>query len=654
MTAVEAMQQLRVSFGDPLWMELLEKKKNQEQQQEQPEGIYHHHHHREEDIMRRPKKILGKIAWSKEVRVTRGVEKVQKDHLLCRKESFEFRTASSRRERRSSSKSRASSVGQIALAAHLAAFKRETSQSSIIPIFSKEQPNLRFFDGGAFEEWKDRAHRAKEKREKIEEDKARRTLESLLRPERRREKEVLKERQKKMLEKVFVALFASFFADELEADHDRAWAAASFASNALGGTPMVLAEEEKTTDTPKTVVDEETKSQRRKSSFCLGVIEDIQRRGSRTRRGSLGLVKNSKGSTHVSYSAKALAIQRRRIERIEKAVKVIRKWWFDRKVRKTLGHSASWVPTVLRSFVRLGETSYFTRKRCRCADRIRAFLLAVKRSGVDAIRRLLRAVKKVQVVIRSASQCRKARVTLLERAFAREEKRYRDFLAGQRKRNERLALKRMFADPIFGHRTQKLFDAKEKMRHLLFEAPAAKRIDTKLKHLRRRQLPKLTHSSEKKKTQRRTSNLGNDDSLLRSFPVAEKRRLCEAILKNQRRRHCGTSLRHCGGSYEVNVNDVRDLFFGDQAPSSNLCALCEPSSSKNKRKPFLLLTPEQGALQELRHFIHHNNTHQSNTDLFYLEQEEDYEGGKKSSPFNNNNNNNNDDDDDERGCTTEP
>ena len=612
MSAVEALRQLRVSFGDPSWIDVAQTPKRFERPQSHPPRL-----ERVESRRRPPHKFqptpvkITRPAPLKRPTTSPGLPSMEKKVTKPTTQVVHRRR---------------SSASQIALAEHLEKIEKATTvlfQSSRETRLIESDHHL----DASLIHWKDRAMRVQEKRRRMIEEKERKTRDILARPEKRKEKEAQLTRQRQFLVAVFTICAADFFKREHKANNDREWAAAALGSNALGGTPIVAEGDDDARAAAalirfeRTIKDDEDlllpKNNRSALTTTSDKMPDFEadhrRRTSNVvpRRRSSSIY----GAALGAPSAKTLAIQRKRVERIEKAVKIIRKWWFDRKVKRTLNLANDSVPTVLRSFVRFGECAHFKRKRERCVLRIVDFLLAVKRSGFNAIRRLVRAVKRCQATIRASSQCRAARLLVLERAFQREERLYRDFLIAERKRAEVAAVKRMCLDPIFGWRTARLFDANQRMRDLITKDPASKRMRARLRALKRRQhLHDLkNHPEEDRRPSSRKYSVKRhlnddddddpDDSVLKPCPVPTRKLACDAILTNQRRlfrKHLDKNRRHTR-SYDAKIDDVRDLFFNENSSPKTLCV------QKRMFQPFLLLTPHGGGLDEIRDYIRRNH-----------------------------------------------
>ncbi len=121
----------------------------------------------------------------------------------------------------------------------------------------------------------------------------------------------------------------------------------------------------------------------------------------------------------------------------------------------------------MRRYITRIHHRYKLAKRAVSADVVAEFLSGAAVSGKYAIRRMQKAVRCFQRVARNWIASRHARVAVLERAFLREERRYRDELGLMRKHRQSVAMRHMAKDPAFSERAVALEAANTKLAKLL-------------------------------------------------------------------------------------------------------------------------------------------------------------------------------------------
>lgn len=416
--------------------------------------------------------------------------------------------------------------------------------------------------------WDVRHKRAATKRRKLEALRLKHCGEIAGRPEARRKRRALMELQRRLMTCVVLARLAVFLGNELETDRN-AWKA-----------------------------NEEARLTRQPSER--------------------------------SHSFQSSRDERRRLV-FARAGNRIKRWFVDRTVVYKLDTNPL-QRALLRRLVARIESSFLARRNKRSVRLLIDFLYATRRSARVAIKRVSRATRKVQDAVRQWRACRSARLLVLERLFVREERLRRDQLIEDRRDQELRALERTKSHPIFGVHAARLFDASNRLHKLL---------SLQGRSLVARRLRATAASSRRVKTSPldddETANLAQQGSLELNSVCAEsvfvqcqprdRRVFVEAVLRNQRRRYRLNldEKRLQALTFRAGVDDVKRLFFGPHNRDADKKTQSHQSKRRRRRveddlfvclppeydifEPFLLLTPPDGAIAEIRAHVHNCPPH---------------------------------------------
>ena len=237
--------------------------------------------------------------------------------------------------------------------------------------------------------------------------------------------------------------------------------------------------------------------------------------------------------------------------------------------------------------------------------------METKRTGAVAIRRLQRSVRRVQTVVRVWGACRAARIVLLDKAFQRQERRYREELFEINRVAQVLALERMQKNPLFGARTVRLYTANARLKKLL-SLRGNSHISTRLRARTHdtsarcgaadTDLPSIADSLE-------ADSSGIEDRgrrEYRSWKKHDRRRFLEDLLTKQRRAHQLQSEKDyydaLRNMHKVDTSDVRKLLLQKTNDTTELDAhiLLSKPDWIERHPLFCILTRRGGAIDGCR------------------------------------------------------
>lgn len=437
------------------------------------------------------------------------------------------------------------------------------------------------------ERWSPRFERAKKRRLLKEFERAMRARAELSRPERRKAAEEEAERCRHILSMiVHLGIRTYLMQEKLEADRKLMWGDEWEWNNAKKK-------------------DEEAVQQENQDSMMSTWIE---------RRGSISSIEDQRRLEDEKTKEK----DKRRTERIQEyiaAATIIRRWFVAIKYKR-LVKGSRWVPFLLGRFVRRVERDLRVKWRNKATDILAHFLTDTRRTGASAIRRLQRSVRRVQTVVRIWGKCRGARLTLLEKAFIRQERWYREELFESNRVAQLLALERMQKNPMFGARTVRLYAANARLKKLLsfsgnnklslpLKATSMNASGVHINH--NTDLVSIADSVD-------ANSLVQNDVTKReykSWNKHERRKFLEDLLTKQRRAYQAQSeddyYESLRNMHKVNISDVRKLLHQKTNTRVELDAhiMLSKHESLERHPLFCVLTRNDGALSKLKSAICH-------------------------------------------------
>ena len=180
----------------------------------------------------------------------------------------------------------------------------------------------------------------------------------------------------------------------------------------------------------------------------------------------------SKARQHAHATAKRRLSAQKAVQLMFfRALDVVKRWWIGLKIRWLLKglHVAKRIriTLALRTYADRAIENFRKRRRARASSLALDFLRRCSKVGSFAIRRLLRRVRCFQRASRGWIETRRAHVFTMDRAFRREELRFKSELAERRLLIEGYACRRMEKSNFFGTRVQALAAADSRLQRLL-------------------------------------------------------------------------------------------------------------------------------------------------------------------------------------------